>query len=49
MAAMATVNGVEVDNQHFQRQFAAYFDMMLLMEEMLLERYEITLAALPRQ
>jgi hypothetical protein len=40
MSAMATVNTGEIDNQQFQRQFSAYFSMILQMEESLLEKYK---------
>ena len=46
MAAMATVNGTDIDNQQFLRQFNNYFNMMLLMEETLLADYQTTLTAL---
>ncbi len=46
MAAMATVNGTDIDNQQFLRQFNTYFNMMLLMEEALLADYQTTLATL---
>ena len=46
LAAMATVNAKEVDNRRFQEQFEPYFKMLLLMEEMLLERYASTRALL---
>ncbi len=46
MAAMATVNGTDIDNQQFLRQFNNYFNMMLLMEETLLADYQTTLATM---
>lgn len=46
MAAMATVNNTEIDNQHFQEQFSAYFHMMLQMEEALLQAYQKNLEKL---
>ena len=46
MAAMATVNGTDIDNQQFLRQLNNYFNMMLLMEETLLTDYQTTLATL---
>jgi hypothetical protein len=44
MAAMATVNETEIDNTRFQQQFSTYFNMMLVMEELLLDGYETALA-----
>ena len=46
MAALATVNNSDVDNQQFQAQFGSYFNMMLQMEETLLTAYEGTITAL---
>jgi hypothetical protein len=43
MSAMAAVNQVDVDSDHFLSQFQNYFDMLLAMEERLLEIYENTL------
>ncbi len=40
MSAMAAVNNVEVDSDHFLSQFQNYFDMLLTMEERLLQGYE---------
>ena len=43
MSAMAAVNQVDVDNDHFMSQFLSYFQMLLLMEESLLKGYEVAL------
>ncbi|MEP0202658.1 MAG: hypothetical protein ABJ084_00940 [Halioglobus sp.] len=48
MAAMATVNRTELDNEIFQEQFSSYFNMLLQMEEVLLEGYEETIASLAK-
>lgn len=37
MAAMATVNQTELDNEVFQEHFSSFFNMLLQMEEALLE------------
>ena len=39
MAALAAVNGLEIDNRNLQRQFYSLFSMMLQMEEALLQSY----------
>ncbi len=49
MAAMATVNKTELDNEVFQEQFGSFFNMLLQMEEALLEGYEETLASLAKE
>lgn len=43
MSAMAAVNQVDVDNDHFLSQFLSYFQMVLVMEESLLKGYEAAL------
>ncbi|MEP6390897.1 MAG: hypothetical protein ABJ056_13335 [Halioglobus sp.] len=48
MAAMATVNRTELDNEIFQEQFSSSFNMLLQMEEVLLEGYEETIASLAK-
>ena len=49
MAAMATVNQTELDNEVFQEQFGSFFNMLLQMEETLLEGYEETIAGLAKE
>jgi hypothetical protein len=39
VAAYATVLGTEVDNQQFQNQFLAYFEILVTIEEELLKSY----------
>lgn len=46
MAAYATVAGTTIDNQKFQEQFRAYFEMMVSAEAQLLKTYGKTLADL---
>jgi hypothetical protein len=46
MAAYATVAGTTIDNQNFQEQFRAYFEMMVMAETQLLKAYEKTLSDL---
>ena len=49
MAAMATVNQTELDNEVFQEQFGSFFNMLLQMEETLLEGYEETIVSLAKE
>lgn len=49
IAAMATVNRTELDNEVFREQFGNFFNMLLQMEEALLEGYEETLASLAKE
>ena len=46
MAAHASALGTEVDNQHYQRQFRPYFDMLVAAEELLLGSYRDALQEL---
>ena len=46
LAAMATANGTDIDNDRFLRQFKSYFDTMIQIETILLGKYEEALAAL---
>jgi hypothetical protein len=46
MAAMATVDRKQIDNEAMQGQFMGYFSMLLTMEETLLDSYESSLALL---
>ena len=46
MAAMATIEGEEIDNEAMQQQFMTYFMMILTMEETLLDSYRSSLEGL---